>query len=79
MIYDITKPYFSPAETNVDLFASNTRKIWGNRIEWRAQLNVRNAIDQSGLVDVTVQPWGETAISRLAPERRWYLTNTVGF
>jgi outer membrane receptor protein involved in Fe transport len=79
VIYDITKPYFSPAETNVDLFASYTRKIWNNRIEWRAQLNVRNAIGEDGLVAVTAQPWGETAISRLAPERRWYLTNSFGF
>jgi hypothetical protein len=79
VIYDITKPYFYPAETNVDLFASYARKIWNNRIDWRVQLNVRNAIGQDGLVDVTVQPWGETAISRLAPERRWYLTNSFSF
>jgi hypothetical protein len=79
VIYDITKPYFSPAETNVDFFASYVRKIWNNRIEWRAQLNVRNAIGQDGLVAVTAQPWGETAITRLAPERRWYLSNSFSF
>jgi hypothetical protein len=40
---------------------------------------VRNAIGDGGLMGVTVQPWGEHAITRLPPERRWYLTNTFSF
>lgn len=47
---------------------------------WRAQLNVRNIWQSSGdLIGITVQPWGEVAATRLAPERRWYLTNTFSF
>ncbi|MGH7956980.1 MAG: TonB-dependent receptor plug domain-containing protein [Opitutaceae bacterium] len=79
VIFDLANPYYAPAETNVDLFASYTRKLWGDRIEWKAQLNVRNAIGDGDAIGVTVQPWGETAIARLAPERRWYLTNTFSF
>jgi hypothetical protein len=79
VIFDLENPYYSPDETNVDLFAAYTRKIWGDRIEWKAQLNVRNAIGDGGLMGVTVQPWGEHAITRLPPERRWYLTNTFSF
>jgi hypothetical protein len=28
---------------------------------------------------LTVQPKGEAAVVRLAPEKRWYLTNTFSF
>jgi hypothetical protein len=41
---------------------------------------VRNLWQSSGdLIGITVQPWGEIATTRLAPERRWYLTNTFSF
>ncbi|MGH7944832.1 MAG: TonB-dependent receptor plug domain-containing protein, partial [Opitutaceae bacterium] len=79
VIFDLQHPYYAPAETNVDMFAAYTRRIWGNRIEWKAQLNVRNAIGDGDAIGITVQPWGETASARLAPERRWYLTNTFSF
>lgn len=49
------------------------------RIDWKVQLNVRNIIGNHDPIPITVQPWGETAMARLAPERRWYLTNTFGF
>ncbi len=76
---DIKNPFYAPAETNVDAFLGYTRKIWSNRIEWKAQLNVRNLIGQNKPIAITVQPWGEAASVRLAPERRWYLTNTFSF
>ncbi|MDP3070202.1 MAG: TonB-dependent receptor plug domain-containing protein [Opitutaceae bacterium] len=76
---DLKRPYYAPAETNVDLFAGYARKIWNNRIEWKAQLNVRNAIGKGSPIGVTAQPTGEIAVARLAPERRWYLTNTFSF
>ena len=34
---------------------------------------------EGGPIGVTVQPWGDHAISRLPPERRWYVTNTFNF
>ena len=76
---DIKNPFYAPAETNIDAFLGYTRKIWSDRIEWKAQLNVRNLIGQTKPIAITVQPWGETASVRLAPERRWYLTNTFSF
>lgn len=79
-VSDLNNPYYGPAETNVDFFAGYTRKLSSDRIVWKVQLNVRNAITSGGdLIPVTTQPWGETAIARLAPERRWYLTNTFSF
>ena len=72
-------PYYAPAETNVDATLGYTRKIFRDRIEWRVQLNARNLIGNQDPVPITVQPWGEYASVRLAPERRWYLTNSFTF
>ena len=76
---DLQHPYYAPAETNVDATLGYTRKIFHDRIEWRAQLNVRNIISNQAPVPITVQPWGEVASARLAPEKRWYVTNSFSF
>jgi hypothetical protein len=76
---DVQHPYYAPAEANVDGWIGYTRKIANDRIEWRVQLNVRNLIADDSPIAITVQPWGETASVRIAPERRWYLTNTFSF
>ena len=76
---DRQNPYWGPAETNVDVFASYGRKVWSNRIDWKIQLNVRNAIGQGDLIPITAQPDGSPASVRLAPDRRWYLTNSFSF
>ena len=76
---DRAHPYYGPAETNVDVFASYTRKVFRNKIDWKIQLNVRNAIGDGDLIPITVQPDGKPASVRLPPDRRWYLTNTFSF
>ncbi len=77
---DIAHPYWGPSDINVDLFVGYTRKIFRDKVQWKAQLNVRNAISSGGsLIAVGVQPWGEIATMRLAPEQRYYLTNTFSF
>ncbi len=56
------------------------RKIWKNKIDWKASLQVRNAFRSGGdLIPVTVQPNGRVASYRLAPEQRIYLSNTFSF
>ena len=76
---DLAHPYYAPAETNVDAWLSYQRKIWSGRIDWKVQLNVRNLYGSSDLIPIGVQPWGEISTVRLAPERRWYLTNSFSF
>jgi len=76
---DRDQPYYAPAETNVDGWLSYTRRIWSNRIDWKVQLNVRNLIGDDATIAITAQPDGSPAAVRLAPERRWYLTNTFSF
>jgi len=76
---DRNKPYWGPDELNVDFFASYGRRLWKNRLDWKVQLNVRNAIGQGDLIPITAQPDGSPAAVRLAPDRRWYLTNSFNF
>ncbi|MBI4623824.1 MAG: hypothetical protein HY736_11495 [Verrucomicrobia bacterium] len=76
----IGNPYYAPAETNVDLTISYGRKLWSNKIDWKASLQVRNAFASGGdFIPVTVQPTGQVASYRLAPEQRIYLTNSFSF
>jgi hypothetical protein len=76
---DIAHPYYGPAETNVDMFTGYTRRLWKARIEWKIQLNVRNALGRDEAIPITAQPNGSTASARIPPEQRWYLTNTFFF
>lgn len=78
VVVDLANPYFAPAELNVDLFAAYTRRLAHN-VEWTIQLNVRNAVGDHAPIPVTAQPDGSPASVRLAPEQRWYLTNTFAF
>ncbi|MDP3073647.1 MAG: hypothetical protein Q8N18_25410 [Opitutaceae bacterium] len=77
--FDRAHPWTAPAETNVDANMSYSRKIWKNRIDWKVQLNVSNLWQERKLITVAVQPWGEVASARVAPERRWYLNNSFSF
>ncbi|WP_414660143.1 hypothetical protein [Horticoccus sp. 23ND18S-11] len=76
---DRAKPYFAPGETNVDGWVSYSRRIWNQRIDWKVQLNVRNVIGDDQTIAITAQPDGSPAAVRLAPERRWYLSNSFSF
>jgi outer membrane receptor protein involved in Fe transport len=79
VVVDINHPYYAPAETNVDARIGYKRKFHGNKLEWSVQLNVTNLIAPTSLIPIGVQPWGGYSTVRLAPERRWYLTNTITF
>ena len=76
---DLDHPFYAPAETNVDAWIGYEREIWNNRIKWRVQLNARNIIADETVIPIGVQPWGAPSTVRLAPEKRWYLTNTFIF
>jgi hypothetical protein len=76
---DRSRPYFAPGETNVDVFASYGRRVWKEKIEWRVQVNVRNALGTDNLIAINAQPDGSIAAYRVPPEKRIYLTNTFSF
>lgn len=76
---DLQNPYYAPAETNIDAWIGYENKIMRGRVNWTVQLNVRNLFGQNDPIAIGIQPWGEISTVRLAPERRWYLTNTFSF
>ena len=77
--FDRLHPYLGPTEINIDMSVSYGRKVWNNRIDWKVQLNVPNVYEQRALIPVNIQPWGDYAGFRIAPEKRWYVTNSFSF
>lgn len=76
--YDLDDPYTGPSETNIDLWVGYGRQL-SDKIDWRVQLNVRNAFQGNGLIPITVQPDGTPAGYRIAPSETWSLRNTFSF
>ncbi len=79
VVIAIDNPYYAPAQTNVDGWIGYERRVFKNRVHWKVQLNARNLIGETSPIAISAQPWGEVASARIAPERRWYLTNTFSF
>jgi hypothetical protein len=78
-LYDFEQPYFGPSEDALDLWASYGRRITES-LNWKIQLNVRNAFYKNGRIPISVQPDGQTWASvRIKPTQEWFVTNTFSF
>jgi hypothetical protein len=76
---DFNGAYYGPEESGVDLWASYTRKL-SEKINWKIQLNVRNAFAKHGLIPISIEPDGQTWASvRVKPIQEWSVTNTFSF
>lgn len=77
--FDLNKPYYGPSEDAIDFWASYERKLT-SKINWKIQLNVRNAFAKDGLIPISVEPDGRTwAAARVNPVQEWFVTNTFSF
>ena len=76
--FDLANPYFGPSEDAVDFWVGYRRQLT-DKIDWRIQLNVRDAFSGKGLIPLTTQPDGTVAAWRIAPSRTWQITNTFSF
>jgi len=77
--FDLTRPYYGPTEDGVDLWASYQRKLT-NKINWKIQLNIRNAFNKDSLIPISIEPDGQTWASvRVSPSKEWLITNTFSF
>ncbi|MEO6002944.1 MAG: TonB-dependent receptor plug domain-containing protein [Opitutus sp.] len=77
--FDLSKPYYGPAEDALDLWLGYERKLT-RKINWRIQLNVYNVGKNDKLIPISVQPDGKTwAAARVSPVQEWMLTNTFSF
>ena len=77
--FDLSKPYYGPSEDAADAWISYERKLT-RRIGWKIQLNGRNLFGKEELIPISIQPDGKTwAAARIAPNREWFVTNTLTF
>ncbi len=77
--FDLSKPYYGPAEKGIDLWVSYEHKLT-KKIGWKIQANVRNLGNKDGLIPISVQPDGQTwAGVRMQPVEEWFVTNTFTF
>jgi len=77
--FDLSLPVYGPKEDAVDLWTSYERKLT-KKLNWKIQINVRNAFAKDKLIPITIEPDGKTTASaRVAPVQEWFLTNTVSF
>ncbi len=75
----IGSPYYGPALGAIDLWVSYSHKISRN-IDWKIQLNVRNAFANNQLIPISIEPDGHTwATVRAAPVQDLELNNTFTF
>ncbi|MFL3659242.1 MAG: TonB-dependent receptor plug domain-containing protein [Opitutales bacterium] len=67
------------ALTTGDIWASYRKPIFDGKVNWKIQLNVRNAIADRGYQEVFANPDGSIAVVRNAPPLDVFLTNTFRF
>ena len=75
---DLAHSFYGKEELAGDWWVSYRRKIFRN-IDWRLQLNVRNAWGNSADIPVTANPDGSIAVIRIPNETRWTLSSSFSF
>ncbi|MDE0768527.1 MAG: hypothetical protein OSB19_09055 [Opitutaceae bacterium] len=78
-VSDVTQPLFGPTESNLDLWVRHSRKIMNDKVDWRIQLNVRNALNNDDLI--ITQKSGDDVPSRIRIMNpiNFRLTSTFNF
>ena len=75
---DLANPFYGPAELAGDFWVSYRRKIF-KTVDWRVQLNVRNAWGNADDIPVSANPDGTLAVIRIPNETRWTLGSSFSF
>jgi hypothetical protein len=80
-VADITRPYWGPANTAVDVSAGYTRKVrvFGRPVTWNLGINVRNLNAKDELVPIAANADGSWGTFRIPPERTWSVSNAFAF
>jgi len=76
---DTDRPFSSGKELNLDLWFSYARPVFGEKVDWKVQLNVRNLDGDDDLIATVANPNGEIAGWRIKEPRSFVLTNTFKF
>lgn len=76
--YDLANPIKGDREENFDFWAGYKMNL-NDKVEWKVQLNVRNAFGGDDLYAVTRQPNGDGGTFRIGAPTTWTLRNTFSF
>lgn len=75
---DVNKPYYSPEEKHFDVWVGYNHKLTKD-IDWRLQLNIRNAFEGADVVPISANPDGSGAAYRITEGMTWELTSSFRF
>jgi hypothetical protein len=78
-IPDVNRPYFDDGLFSGDLWIGYRRKILDGKVDWKIQLNVRNAFGDDDDIPVKTNPDGQVAVVRIPNPRTVYLSNSFRF
>jgi len=78
-IPDVSRPYYDNGLFSGDLWLSYERKVWNDKVDWKVQLNIRNAVGDREDIPVKINPDGQVAVVRMPNPRVFSLTNTFRF
>lgn len=76
---DVSKPWYGPTESHVDVWLGYRRKILSDKAAWRIQLNATNVGEKIKLIPAQIQPDGSLALGRIRNGMEWQLTNSFEF
>lgn len=72
-ISDVNKPLRGPNDSHVDLWLGYQHKLT-KKIDWRMQVNLRNAGESVGLTPISLNPDGSIAQQRIQMGQTWDLS-----
>lgn len=75
---DINLPIYGRATTDLELFFGYERKL-GRKLTWRGQLNVRNVLDERGIIPQRASSVGAVTVFTVPEPRSFVITNTFSF
>lgn len=75
----LNQPYYDDGMLTADFWLSYGRSIMNDRVRWKIQLNIRNALGNSDDIPVKTNPDGTVAVIRIPNPTTFYLTNTFKF
>jgi len=78
-VADVTQPLFGPSESNLDLWVRHSRKIFNDNVDWRIQLNVRNALNNDDLIITSKSGDDVPSSIRIMNPINFRLTSTFNF
>lgn len=75
---DLSRPINGPDQLNGDLWFSY-RRMLSDKIDWKIQLNIRNAFGDDDFIPVVANPDGQIPIFRNPNPQEFFITNTFSF